>query len=143
MKGVFTIANYLYYGIFTLSKETGRYYVDFKDIESGETSGENMEEALKHAYECLAVNLLTIEDDNEPVPLVSSPQELREKYEVGLDDLIIPIQVDTKILRLKEKLSVVRRNVTIPAYLDELGRRNNINFSQFLQHTLREYLDVK
>lgn len=38
----------------------------------------------------------------------------------------------------KSEIKTVRRNVSIPSYLNELAKRNNINVSQLLQEALKE-----
>lgn len=40
-------------------------------------------------------------------------------------------------------MRTVRRNVTLPSYLNELGEKAGLNFSQVLQDGLRQRLGVQ
>ena len=40
-------------------------------------------------------------------------------------------------------MRVIRKNVTIPSYLNELAEKAGINFSQVLQAALKQTLDVQ
>lgn len=47
-----------------------------------------------------------------------------------------------KLLLLLNMIQSVRKNVTIPAWLCEIAKQKNINFSQTLQKALMEELNI-
>jgi predicted RNase H-like HicB family nuclease len=147
--------NYLYYGAFSRSETpSGKqtWNVIFPDFDYCSTFGYDMEEALEMAEDILALNLLGIEDNNEPLPQVSSPEEVSVKFkdylaEIGEDVneffMVVPVQVNTVLHRIKQENDYVKRSVTLPKYLDALGKDKGINFSQMLQLALKQHLNVK
>lgn len=76
-----------------------------------------------------------------------------EKIPEGLTDLRIPkalrnetiliIAVDLELEIAKRRNKLIKKTLTIPGYLNILGVRNNMNFSQILSEGLREKLKIK
>lgn len=76
-----------------------------------------------------------------------------EKIPEGITDLRIPkalknetiliITVDLELEVSKRRNRFIKKTVTIPEYLNILGVRNNLNFSQILAEGLREKLEIK
>ena len=76
-----------------------------------------------------------------------------EKIPEGITDLRIPkalknetiliITVDLELEVSKRRNRFIKKTVTIPEYLNILGVRNNLNFSQILAEGLREKLKIK
>lgn len=76
-----------------------------------------------------------------------------EKIPEGLTDLRIPkalrnetiliIAVDLELEIAKRRNKLIKKTLTIPEYLNILGVRNNMNFSQILAEGLREKLKIK
>lgn len=76
-----------------------------------------------------------------------------EKIPEGITDLRIPkalkneiiliIAVDLELEVSKRRNRFIKKTVTIPEYLNILGVRNNLNFSQILAEGLREKLKIK
>ena len=76
-----------------------------------------------------------------------------EKIPEGITDLRIPkalknetiliIAVDLELEVSKRRNRFIKKTVTIPEYLNSLGMRENLNFSQILAEGLREKLKIK
>ena len=76
-----------------------------------------------------------------------------EKIPEGLTDLRIPkalrnetiliIAVDLELEIAKRRNKLIKTTLTIPEYLNILGVRNDLNFSQILSEGLREKLKIK
>lgn len=76
-----------------------------------------------------------------------------EKFPEGLTDLRIPkalrnetiliIAVDLELEIAKRRNKLIKKTLTIPEYLNILGVRNDLNFSQILSEGLREKLKIK
>ncbi|MDF7638452.1 type II toxin-antitoxin system HicB family antitoxin [Lactobacillus sp. ESL0791] len=127
---------YLYFAIFTLNK-AGQYEVSFPDFAPEvATYGNNLSEALAAAKQALTGVLLVKEDYRETIPTASTQTEIH--YDKG--ELLIPIEVNTELAREKEENKLVKKTLTIPSYLDKLGKSKGINFSQTLTAALKEKL---
>lgn len=76
-----------------------------------------------------------------------------EKIPEGIKDLKIPkalkgelffiVSIDLELEIVKRKNKFVKKTLTIPEYLNILGMRKDLNFSQILAEGLREKLKVK
>lgn len=124
-------------------EETG-YSVIFPDLGHLATCGDTLEEALAMAVDCLAGYLYFSRHDN-----VSSPSSM-ESIDLSLiaDDLGISadgafvnmVTVDVEEYAIANFEKSVRKNLTIPAWLNTAALEQNINFSKVLQDALVELL---
>lgn len=79
---------YLYYAIFTPS--AGQFAIEFPDLEGAFSCGEDMDEALYMAKDLLEGWLIIAEEEGDPIPTPSLPDDLL----VPEDALVLPIEVD-------------------------------------------------
>ena len=89
------------------------------------------------ARDAIGVIGLDIEDDGDPLPVPPSRSRIRITRSFPLVD------VDLAAYRRAHDMRTVRRNVTLPSYLNELGEKAGLNFSQVLQDGLRQRLGVQ
>lgn len=127
----------LYYPAVFLKEKDGRYSVSFPDIPEAITCGENLENAIKMAEECLGLCLEGRKEDGEEIPKAHF-----ENIETGENEIIVGIEFDSIEFNKKYNNKAVRKNVTIPAWLNELAENDNINFSQVLQNALMNMLRI-
>lgn len=127
--------DYLFFALFHPDEEG--YSISFPDLPGCLTCGENMSDALYMAKDALEGHLIVLEDEKNVIPSATLESEIT----VPKGDLLIPIQVNTKIARLKDEAELIKKTVTIPKYLNELGKERNINFSALFTKTLKENLD--
>lgn len=72
-----------------------------------------------------------IEDGNElPKPSKQS------KFKLKKDELLSLVICDTDTYEEKYSKKIVRKNVSIPAYLNTFGELHNLNFSKILKDAL-------
>lgn len=129
---------YLYFAIFNQT-DKNTIEVTFPDLEpNASTFGHNISEALHMAHDALEGYLLTAEDFGENLPKASDQNDLT----VTDNQLLIPIEVDTTLAREREENKSVKKTLTIPKYLNDLGNQNGINFSATLADALKERLGV-
>lgn len=133
---------YIFPAVFTPAEEGG-YLVNFPDITDHTsyacmTEGNTLEEALDMASDVLNLTLWSMEEDGAPVPRARAMQEMKAP-EGGFVNLI---SADTQAYREKYDTRAVRKNVTIPHWLDVLGTKNKVNFSKVLQDALMKELNV-
>ena len=131
------MAKYLYYALFE-PEENGGYSVSFPDLPGCLTCGDDMSEALYMAKDALDGWMIGVENDNEPVVKSSEPGEIERPK----DGLLIPIESDTNLARIKFGQKSVKKTLTIPSWLNEIGERHQVNFSRLLQDALVSYLNV-
>ena len=110
-------------------KEENGYSVIFPGLDVA-TCGENEQDAMEMAVDCLAGYLWDAKHDGETVP---------DAYESAFVTLVT---VDVEEYAKKHFEKAVKKTLTIPAWLNELAIRNGVNFSQTLQDALREQLHV-
>lgn len=126
----------LYYAIFSFEDDTVN--VVFPDLDNAATFGTDMHDALYMARDLLAGWLLDAEDNGDQLPTASKPSN----FSADIDQLVIPIEVDLNFFRNKFNSKPIKKTLTIPSYLNDLGVKSGINFSQTLTEALKEKLGV-
>ncbi|MTV21540.1 type II toxin-antitoxin system HicB family antitoxin [Staphylococcus delphini] len=129
---------YHFYAV--LQEEGTDYNVYFPDLPGAMTCGSDIEEAVLMAQDALEGHLLVMEDDNDEIPTPSKFQELMNN--LNTNEQLQLVTVDTKLVRIKEENKKVNKMVTLPQYMVVLGKEKGINFSQTLQHALKEELNL-
>lgn len=127
---------YYYKALFEKEKEGG-YTVTFPDVEEAVTYGETLEEAVEMAKECLGMCLETRNEEGEGVPKATDDVDCPENC------FIMLIEFDTIEYNKKYNKKSIRKNVTIPAWLNDLAESSNVNFSNVLQNALMQQLNLK
>lgn len=129
---------YYYYAV--LEKEDEFYNVSFPDLAGVNTFGKGIEEAVEMASDALGGHLIVMEDDNDDIPQASDFGTLADHLKP--DEQLQLVSVETNVIRAREANRVVSKTVTLPQYLVELGKSQNVNFSQTLQRALKEELNI-
>ena len=115
-------------------KEEDGYSVSFPDIDGAFTCGETFEEALFMAKDCLELNLDTVDE----IPHVSDI----DKIKLNENEYLVMVQADMLNFRKKNDNKPVKKTLTIPKWLNDLGIEKKINFSKVLQEALKEKLQI-
>ncbi|QTX33354.1 type II toxin-antitoxin system HicB family antitoxin [Aminithiophilus ramosus] len=121
-----------------LSEEGAYICVRFPDLPGCNTFGKDYADTIASAKEALGGHLLCMEEDNDPIP---APTPLN-KLQPEKDEIAVLIDVRLDVLRKEEAKKSVSKNVTLPAWLNEMAMEHKINFSSTLQEALREKLGV-
>ena len=127
---------YIYPAI--ISKEDDGYLVDFPDFESCYTDGDTWEEAIENAEDALALMLWSMESDKEAIPPASNPTVIA----VPEGAVLVCVKADTLPVRKLNDKRTVRKNITLPGWLDTIAREHNINFSKLMQNALCKELNI-
>ena len=114
----------------------GEYYnVDFIDLKGCSTFGNSIQEAYAMAQD--AMGLYLDELTNFPKPTLDfSDIDLQKNQFISF------VSIDMEEYRKKFNNKAVKKTLTIPAWLNFLAEKNNINFSQILQEALKEKLNI-
>lgn len=115
-------------------KEEDGYSVSFPDIDGAFTCGETFEEALVMAKDCLELNLDTVDE----IPHVTDI----DKIKLNENEYLVMVQADMLNFRKKNDNKPVKKTLTIPKWLNDLGIEKKINFSKVLQEALKEKLQI-
>ena len=63
--------------------------------------------------------------------------------QLGANDILSLVDVDFDAYRRANDMRTVRKNVTLPNYMNELAVKAGVNFSQVLQEGLKQRLGVQ
>lgn len=129
-------------------EENGGYSVVFPDLNHLSTCGDDLNEAMEMAIDCLAGYLFSSKLDGEKVPPATPVSEVDVHCEDDPDDTYVEsfvniVAVDVEAYAKEHFSRCVKKNCTIPQWLDSMARARKINFSRVLQEALQERLGVK
>ena len=101
------------------------------------TQGENIAEAIYMARDAIGLWGISEQDANRllPEPSVTEPPH-------DINEMVSWIDIDFDEYRRKYENRTVRRNITLPAWLDKAAKEANINVSGFIQNALKEHLRI-
>lgn len=123
------------YPVFMKRTDDG-YYVEIPDMDTA-TQGNNIAEAIEMARDAIGLMGIDYQGDGEAIP---------EPYSVefSADGFDISTLVDIDFLEYQKKLEnkAVKKNCTIPYWLNEQAEKEGINFSRLLQEALATKLGV-
>lgn len=102
------------------------------------TQGESYADAMTMARDAIGAMGIDMEDDHEQVPTPTEP----EAVERNGGDIITLVDVDFDEYRRKNSTRTVRRNVSLPEWLDTMAREAEINVSAVLTRALKRELHV-
>lgn len=120
-----------------ISKTDDGYFVTIPDFEIN-TQGEDVANAMVMARDAIELMGITWEDDGKPLP---KPGTIKAEKEFE-GDIITLVDVDFTAYRKKLDDRAVRKNCTIPYWLNVEAEKSNVNFSRVLQDALMEKLHV-
>lgn len=102
------------------------------------TQGKDYAEAIEMARDAIGLMGIDMEDDNEILPV---PSEL-STIKASSDDIITLVDVDFTEYRRQNDMRTVRRNVTLPSWLNFAAEKSGINVSAVLQRALKSELQI-
>ena len=123
-------------------KEKDGYSVIFPDLNYLSTCGENLNDAMEMAIDCLAGYLYTTKLDDDKLP---EPSKIDDIHPIdiantigfgGKDSFINLISVDLEDYAKTHFNKSVKKTLTIPEWLNREATKKNINFSKVLQEAL-------
>jgi len=91
------------------------------------------------AQDVLNLTLYDLEQDKQPTPKASKPQDIH----ITGEQFTSVIAVDTDTYRRFYENKSVKKTLTIPMWLNERAEQAHVNFSGVLQSALKEILSVR
>lgn len=124
----------IYPAIFYADENSKGYTVEVPDLLGCVTEGDSLEEALEMGVDAASGWVLDELEEGRVAPPASSPLELKPE-EGGFVSLLI-LDIDSYAEKYGDK--AVRKNLTIPAWLNTFAESRHINFSDVLQNSLKD-----
>ena len=115
---------------------TGGYAVSVPDLPFIHTFGKDLADAIDMAEDAIAMWLADHENNGYeiPPPSASLPHEP--------PDFVNFVKADTDAWRRANDNRAVRKNLTIPAWLNHAAEAAHVNFSSVLQDALKAHLKL-
>ncbi|HIX84554.1 MAG TPA: type II toxin-antitoxin system HicB family antitoxin [Candidatus Megamonas gallistercoris] len=111
-------------------KENGGYFVTVPDLNIN-TQGESLPDAIMMARDLISLYILDHEEEGKNIVL---PDTVDFKLPKGA--ILSYVDIDMASYRKKYGSKTVKKNCTIPAWLNNKAEELNINFSKTLQEAL-------
>ena len=110
------------------------------------TEGKDMKNAIEMARDAIELKCVSLEDDKKEIPLPSEISSLDVNNGTFAEDgttVVSLVDIDSEEYRRKIDTKAVRKNVTIPSWLNYEAEHAGINISRVLQEALMEVLNVQ
>ncbi len=108
----------------TIEKIENQYWLEFPDLEGCQTWGDTLEEVLSNASEALQGYLLSYMEQKMPIKKASNIEDIC----VADNTVTTYVCCDIEAKSIKP----IKKTLTIPDWVNQIGVENNINFSQTL-----------
>lgn len=119
-------------------QQSGEFYVVYIPDFDANTQGTTIAEAMEMARDAIGMLGCYLQDEKKPIPAPSS-LDLIDRQEC---DIVSLVDIDFDEYRRKHEMRTVRKNVTIPSWLNEAAEAANVNFSAILQKALKSELHI-
>ena len=123
--------------IMTQGKEFIVVFIPDFDIN---TQGRNVPEAIEMARDAIGIMGIDMQDDGEALPEASSVSSVQAAAPDGA--IVSLVDVDFAEYRRKNDMRAVKKNCTIPSWLNFEAEKAGVNFSAVLQAALKRELHI-
>lgn len=117
------------------------YTVTVPDLPGCTTEGDDMPDSIAMAVDAASGWILDDLENGKTAPEPSALADIKPDKEIG-DGFVQYIVVDIAAYSRKYGKQTVRKNLTIPAWLDSAACERQVNFSKVLQDALIEKLHI-
>lgn len=109
------------------------------------TEGTDIADAVEMARDAIGVTGISMQDHNEEIPQATDIRKIDVNTGTFFDagkSIVSLVDIDFDAYRRKNDMKAVRRNVTLPNWLNTAAEAAHINVSKLLQDALVEKLGV-
>lgn len=134
-----------YPAIFYYDKATEKFSIVFPDFE-GATMGDDATDGMRMASDFLGCSLYDYVIENKEFPKPTNILDVKlenEDYNDLTKSFVTMVGLDLDKYMKETETKMVRKNVTIPNYLNEMGKNFKINFSKLLTEALEKEFDIE
>lgn len=124
------------YPIFVKKTKDNWYAVTIPDF-GDHTQGEDLADALFMARDAIGLRGICLQDEGAIIPAPNSIE-----YKAKKDEEEYWVDVSFAEYRAEHDTRSVRKNVTIPYYINQKAEKMGINFSRVLQEALLERINA-
>ncbi len=112
--------------------------IEFPDLPGCLPCAQTSEEAFRNAKEALGLHLFGMEQDGDAIP---APTPVRDLHP---EDGAVIAMVEVFMPPVRDRINnrVVKKTLTLPAWLDREAEAAHVNFSMVLQEGLKRYLGL-
>lgn len=110
------------------------YTATFPDLNGCITFGEDMADTILMAQDAACGWILGELEDNKTIPKASEVQDIK----LGEDEFVSLVVLDMNTYAEKYGRKLVKKNTTIPAFLNTFGEKKKLNYSKLLTNALLE-----
>lgn len=135
----------VYPAVFHKCNDEEGYFITFPDFE-GASQAETETECIYMAQDFLGISLYYMLIDKEEFPKPTSIKDVvieDDGYTNVEESFVSLVGIDVQKYAKEIGKETVRKNITIPSYLNEMGKNNNINFSQLLTEALEREFEIE
>lgn len=118
-----------------IAEESDGYYVSIPDFDIA-TQGSSIADSIAMARDAIGLIGIDMEDDGKELPKPGTAKITQNK-----DDLVTLVDVDFTEYRKRVNNRSVKKNCTIPYWLNVEAEKAGINFSKVLQEALQSLLN--
>ncbi len=104
------------------------------------TQGKDIPDAIKMARDAVGLMGIDMQDDGEALPNASSLSDVHSQAPSG--SIVSLVDIDFAEYRRKNDMRTVKKNCTIPSWLNFEAERAGVNFSAVLQAALKSELHI-
>lgn len=125
----------VYPAIFSPLENSEGYLVTVPDLPGCFTEGKDLPEAIDMAVDAASGWVLTEVEDGNPVPEASPVNSIQLEDD---ESFVSVISLDMAAYAAKYGNKSVRKNTTIPAWMDTFITKNNLSISKILQDAVMQ-----
>lgn len=110
------------------------------------TEGKDLGDAIEMARDAIELKCISMEDDKETIPEPSKTTDLDIDNGVFSDEgetMISFVDIDSTLYRRQIDMKTVRRNVSLPSWLNNAAESAGVNVSNILQEALISTLKLE
>ena len=122
----------VYPALFSPWDEGNGYTVEFPDLPGCVTEGDSLADAIEMAVDAASGWVLEELEEGNSIPAASSPALISPADGVFVSAVVLDMDAYAE----KYGNRAVRKNLTIPAWLNTFAEKQNVNFSQVLTDAL-------
>lgn len=126
----------IFYPIVIHPAAEGGYIVDVPDLDIN-TQGESIPECIDMARDAIGLWCICRQDERLPIP---DPSTVSPEHQEG--DIVTLVDIDVDAYRRMNDKRTVRRNVSLPSWLDCAAKDAGINVSAVLVSALKAELQL-
>jgi predicted RNase H-like HicB family nuclease len=103
------------------------------------TQGMDEADAMEMARDAIGIMGVDMEDENEPLPTPTPLVDVKKEHDT---DMLTLVDVDFTEYRRRNDMRAVKKNCTIPSWLNFEAEKAGVNFSATLQTALKRELQI-